>query len=90
MASLMGNSGDRRALYTPGSNVYNFNLLDRKCYVAKDLLLGTASPWANQATRLADLFVRRQIYDRVILARLTGQGDPYADGGRDGSKRPSA
>jgi hypothetical protein len=72
--SLLANSGDRRALYTPGPNVYNFNFLNKKCYVAKDPLLGTTSPGANQATRLADLLVRRQIYDRVILVPLAYGG----------------
>ena len=82
--SLLANSGDRRAIYTPGSNVYNFNFLDRKCYVAKDPLLGTTSPGANQATRLADLLVRRQVYDRVILVPLAYGGtwiSQWAPGG---------
>jgi hypothetical protein len=82
--SLLTNSGDRRAIYTPGSDVYNFNLLDRKCYVAKDPLLGTTSPGSNQATRLADLLVRRQLYDRVILVPLAYGGtwiSQWAPGG---------
>ena len=59
-------------------------MLDRKCYVAKDPLLGTTSPGANQATRLADLLVRRQIYDRVILVPLAYGGtwiSQWAPGG---------
>ena len=86
--SLMGNSGDQRALYTPGSNVYNFNLLDRKCYVARDPLLGTTSRGANQATRLADLLVRRQIYDRVILVPLAYDGSRISQWAPGGNLHP--
>jgi len=86
--SLMGNSGDQRALYTLGSNVYNFNLLDRKCYVARDPLLGTTSRGANQATRLADLLVRHQIYDRVILVPLAYDGSRISQWAPGGNLHP--
>jgi hypothetical protein len=82
--SLMENSGDQLARYTPSSGVYNFNLLDRKCYLAKDPLLGTTMAGANQATRLADLLVRRKIYDQVVLIPLAYGGtwvSQWAPGG---------
>ncbi len=72
--SLMGNSGDPKGSYVPAGRVFNFNWLDKKCYLAKDPLLGTTIAGANQATRLADLLVRNGIYDTVMLVPLAHGG----------------
>ncbi len=34
--SLMGNTGDPKGFFEPGPGVFNFNWIDKKCYVAKE------------------------------------------------------
>lgn len=53
---------------TGGEGVYNFDLVDGKCYRAKDPLLGTTGVGGNFATRLGSLLVASGHYPSVIIA----------------------
>jgi hypothetical protein len=72
--SLMANTGDPKGSYVPAAGAFNFNWMDKNCYVARDPLLGTVKAGANQATRLADLLVAQSIYDSVMLVPLAHGG----------------
>ena len=56
--------------YEPVRRVFNFNVFDGRCYVAKDPLLGATDSRGNFATRMADMLIERQAFDSVILAPL--------------------
>lgn len=66
------NSGDTP--YTPTRAVFNFNLFDGMCYVAKDPLLGATEARGNFASRLADMLIEQNIFDTVILAPISVGG----------------
>ena len=66
------NSGDTP--YTPRGRVFNFNLFDGKCYVAKDPLLGATEARGNFASRMADMLIERGVFDSVILATISVGG----------------
>jgi hypothetical protein len=72
--SLMGNTGDPRGFFEPGPGVFNFNWIDKKCYVAKEPLLGTTKADANQTIRIGALLVSRNAYDSVVLVPLANGG----------------
>ena len=83
--SNIANEGDPTGLYVPTQGVYNFNLFDGRCYVARDPLLGTSLDRSNVATRVGDLLVRNLIYDRVLLVPASYGGTFIVDwipGGR--------
>jgi hypothetical protein len=77
--SNIANEYDPRGCYTPGPGIYNFNLFDSRCYVAKELLLGATGDRGNFATRLGDLLVRREVYDRVLLVPIAYGGTYMAE-----------
>jgi hypothetical protein len=62
------NSGD--APYVPRHRVFNFNLFDGHCYVARDPLLGTTESRGNFASRMADMLIERGLFDTVVLAPI--------------------
>ena len=66
------NSGDTP--YAPTRPVFNFNLFDGTCYVAKDPLLGATESRGNFASRLADMLIERNIFDTVVLAPISVGG----------------
>src|SRR5215831_8045807 len=51
--SNAANSG--AAPHVPARRVFNFNLFDGNCYLAKDPLLGATESRGNFATRMADM-----------------------------------
>jgi len=62
------NSG--AAPYVPRRRVFNFNLFDGHCYVAKDPLLGATESRGNFAGRMADMLIERGHFDSVVLAPI--------------------
>jgi Carbohydrate esterase, sialic acid-specific acetylesterase len=72
--SNIANECDPHGGYTPGPDVYNFNLFDGQCHVAKDPLLGATGNRSNFTTRLGDHLVRREVYDRVLLVPIAYGG----------------
>jgi hypothetical protein len=75
--SQLANEGAADALFTPNGGVFNFNVFDGRCHVAKDPLLGTTLRRSNLATRLGD--------DRVLLVPIAHGGTfiaEWAPGGR--------
>ncbi len=62
------NSGDTP--YTPKHPVFNFNLFDGQCYMARDPLLGCTEGRGNFAGRMADMLIERGAYDRIVLAPI--------------------
>jgi hypothetical protein len=86
--SNIANECDPRGCYTPGPGVYNFNLFDSRCYVAKDPLLGATGDHGNFATRLGDLLVRRDVYDRVLLVPIAYGGTYMAEWTANGRMFP--
>ena len=71
------NSGDTP--YCPKRSVYNFNLFDGYCYVAKDPLLGATERRGNFAGRMADLLIERGLFDSVVLAPISVGGSRIED-----------
>jgi hypothetical protein len=83
--SNAGNFGPPDALHVPARGVYNFNFFDGGCYEARDPLLGTDTDRSNVATRLGDLLVQRNVFDRVMLVPIAYGGSAvsfWAPGGR--------
>jgi hypothetical protein len=62
------NSGD--SPYVPRRRVFNFNLFDGHCYIAKDPLLGATERLGNFAGRMADTLIERGHFDTVVLAPI--------------------
>jgi hypothetical protein len=71
------NSGD--APYVPKHRVFNFNLFDGHCYVAKDPLLGPTENRGNFASRMADMLIDRGLFDTVVLAPIGVGGSRIED-----------
>jgi Carbohydrate esterase, sialic acid-specific acetylesterase len=71
------NSGETP--YVPRHRVFNFNLFDGRCYVAKDPLLGTTERRGNFASRMADLLIERGHFDSVVLAPISVGGSRIED-----------
>jgi hypothetical protein len=86
--SNIANEGDPHGCYTPGPGVYNFNLFDGQCYVARDPLLGATGDRSNVSTRLGDLLVRRAVYDRVLLVPIAYGGTHMAEWTANGRMFP--
>jgi len=86
--SNIANECDPQGCYTPGSGVYNFNLFDGQCYVARDPLLGPTGDRSNVATRVGDLLVRRAVYDRVLLVPIAYGGTYMAEWTANGRMFP--
>ena len=86
--SNIANECDPEGCYTPGPGVYNFNLFDRQCYAARDPLLGATGDRSNFTTRLGDLLVRREIYDRVLLVPIAYGGTYMAEWTANGRMFP--
>jgi hypothetical protein len=71
--------------YTPKYEVVNFDIYDGNCYRAQDPLLGASGTGGNFATPLADILIRRGLFERVILAPIAMGGstvEQWADEGR--------
>ena len=66
------NSGDTP--YVPRQRVFNFNVFDGHCYVAKDPLLGATERRGNFASRMADMLIERDLFDSVVLAPISVGG----------------
>ena len=62
------NSGDTP--YAPRHRVFNFNVFDGHCYVARDPLLGATENRGNFASRMADLLIEGDHFDSVVLAPI--------------------
>jgi hypothetical protein len=86
--SNIANECDPHGCYTPRPGVYNFNLFDSQCYAAKDPLLGATGACSNFATRLGDLLVRRDVYDRVLLVPIAYGGTYIAEWTANGRMFP--
>lgn len=78
------NSGDTP--YTPRRRVFNFNLFDGKCYVARDPLLGTTDRRGNFASRLGDMLIERGHCDSVVLAPISVSGSRIEEWTTGGSR----
>jgi hypothetical protein len=65
--------------YLPVRRVFNFNVFDGNCYVAKDPLLGATDFRGNFASRMADLLVERGAFDSVLLAPIGVGGTRVED-----------
>jgi hypothetical protein len=72
--SNAANESDPNGLITTHQDVRNFNMFDKKCYQAKDPLIGNAQNRSSFATRLGELLVYKKAFDVVILI-------PFAYGG---------
>src|ERR1700730_1970636 len=59
------NSGDTP--YVPRNRVFNLNVFDGQCYVARDPLLGATETGGNFATHMADMLIERGYFDIVVL-----------------------
>jgi Carbohydrate esterase, sialic acid-specific acetylesterase len=77
--SNIANEGDSRGCHIPETSVYNFNLFDGRCYLARDPLLGATGDRSNVATRLGDLLVKGAVYDRVLLVPIAYGGTYMAE-----------
>ncbi len=66
------NSG--AAPYVPVRRVFNFNVFDGNCYVAKDPLLGATENRGNFASRMADMLIERGWFDSVVLTPISVGG----------------
>jgi hypothetical protein len=86
--SNIANECDPDGCYIPGPGVYNFNLFDSQCYEARDPLLGATGDRSNLTTRLGDLLVRRDVYDRVLLVPIAYGGSYVAEWTADGRMFP--
>jgi hypothetical protein len=86
--SNIANECDPDGCYIPGPGVYNFNLFDSQCYEARDPLLGATGDRSNFTTRLGDLLVRRDVYDRVLLVPIAYGGSYMAEWAADGRMFP--
>jgi Carbohydrate esterase, sialic acid-specific acetylesterase len=86
--SNIANEGDPRGCHIPGAGVYNFNLFDGHCYVARDPLLGATGDRSNVTTRLGDLLVQRALYDRVLLVPIAYGGTYMAEWTANGRMFP--
>jgi Carbohydrate esterase, sialic acid-specific acetylesterase len=75
--SNAANSG--AAPYTPQRRVFNFNLFDGNCYVARDPLLGATELRGNFATRMADMLIERGAFDSILLAPISVGGSRIED-----------
>jgi len=76
-ASNIANEGDPNGIFVPKRGVYNFNFFDGRCYAARDPLLGATLGGSNLLTRLADMLVQGEIYERVLLVPIA-YGGTYA------------
>jgi Carbohydrate esterase, sialic acid-specific acetylesterase len=72
--SNIANEGDPKGVIQPTIGVYNFNLFDSRCYVARDPLLGPTGQYSNLATRIGDLLVRRGNFERTLLIPIAHGG----------------
>jgi hypothetical protein len=70
--SNAANSGDTP--YLPRRRVFNFDLFDGRCYVAKDPLLGATENRGNFAGRLGDMLIEHGDYDSVLVAPIAVGG----------------
>jgi Carbohydrate esterase, sialic acid-specific acetylesterase len=66
------NSGDTP--YVPSRRVFNLNMFDGQCYVAKDPLLGTTERGGNFAGRMADMLIEAGLFDSVVLTPISVGG----------------
>jgi hypothetical protein len=87
-ASNIANEGDPNGKFIPHGGVYNFNFFDGDCYFAKDPLLGATRDRSNVLTRLGDLLVRREFYDRVLLVPIAYGGTFAAEWAPRGRMHP--
>jgi hypothetical protein len=55
-------------LYQPHNRFYNYDRFDRRCYVARNPLLGTPADGENVATRLGDELIDRGLAKTVVIA----------------------
>jgi Carbohydrate esterase, sialic acid-specific acetylesterase len=78
------NSGD--TLYVPRRRVFNFNLFDGHCYVARDPLLGATENRGNFAGRMADMLIERGHFDSVVLAPIGVGGSRIEEWTTGGSR----
>ena len=63
--SNAANTGPTR--YKPRQQVYNYNFMDGKCYIARDPLLGAQGQGGSVWSRLGDMLVSDGQFDRVLL-----------------------
>jgi Carbohydrate esterase, sialic acid-specific acetylesterase len=71
------NSG--AAPHVPIRRVFNFNLFDGNCYVARDPLLGTTEFRGNFATRMGDMLIEKEAFDSILLAPISVGGSRIED-----------
>jgi hypothetical protein len=87
--SNSANSSAERFDAVPG--VYNFNMLDGRCYEARDPLLGAGGDGGSAWMPLARLFIERGLASRVVIAPIGLGGSRVIDwtpgGGADGRIR---
>jgi hypothetical protein len=86
--SNIANEGDPDGRIVPGPGVYNFNIFDGECFVAKDPLLGATCDRSNVATRLGDLLVRSGVFSRVLLVPVGHGGTFVREWTSKGRMRP--
>lgn len=76
--SNAANSGDTPYPTSP-RDVYNFNIVDDRCYAAADPLLGTTGTGGSIWTRLAARIVDQGIAPRVLLVPIAVSGSTVAE-----------
>jgi hypothetical protein len=75
--SNAANEGE--APYQPGEGVYNFNLFDGRCYVARDPLLGATGTGGSPWSRLGDKLIAAGMFERVLIVPIAVGASTVAD-----------
>jgi hypothetical protein len=86
--SNIANEGDPDGRIVPAHGVYNFNIFDGRCFVARDPLLGATCDRSNVAARLGDLLVRSGLCSRVLLVPIAHGGTFIREWTAAGRMRP--
>jgi hypothetical protein len=81
--SNAANSGDRLLGELP-TNLYNFNVVDGRCYVAKEPLLGATGDGGSTSTRLGVLLAAEDRRRNVLLAPIAVSGSSMQEWTRGG------
>jgi len=80
--SNIANNGETR--YKPKNNVYNY--YNKKCYKAKEPLLGATGKGGNPCSRLGDMIVKNNLYKNVLLVPLGVGGSSIKRWATSGSR----
>jgi hypothetical protein len=82
--SNAANEGERP--YQPSGDVYNLNVFDGECYVARDPLLGTTGTGGSVWSRLGDQLVRARRFARVLIVPIAVGGSSIREWAAGGAQ----